>query len=454
MTKAIALLAFLLVPMFNSQNLAGQPSSSQPVQQQNQPAKQTPPGNQEKARPGKPEPNEALGQTEQAELELQRALQESGNDRAALVRNLEDYLRRFPEAPRRAAVYRALVETSLQLRDNSRALDYTERLVAIQPDDSAMMLLAVDLLERAGDDQSLTRAVGYATRVLDRAEKSLEQKPPRVSLAEWELEQRRLQMSVYVIRGRLEMSRRRYTEAVADLEKAYQILPNAPAAMRLGEIAEVRKDYPQAIEHFLVAFAMPEEESQVDRAAVRRKLGNVWRIVHGSDAGLGDRILATYDRLLAQSTEGATPQRNAGLRDPFAFVVRRADGSELKLAEQKGRVLVLNFWATWCLPCRELEPLFDRVFDEFRERSDVTFLAVNGDEDEDLVRPYLERHKLRVPVVFADGLDSVMKIRSIPTVIVLDREGHLVYRSEGFEPEGFIEALSRAITRALGGERK
>jgi thiol-disulfide isomerase/thioredoxin len=135
-------------------------------------------------------------------------------------------------------------------------------------------------------------------------------------------------------------------------------------------------------------------------------------------------------------------------------VVRRADGSELKLAEQKGRVLVLNFWATWCLPCRELEPLFDRVFDEFRERSDVTFLAVNGDEDEDLVRPYLERHKLRVPVVFADGLDSVMKIRSIPTVIVLDREGHLVYRSEGFEPEGFIEALSRAITRALGGERK
>src|SRR5579864_2978267 len=56
-----------------------------------------------------------------AEAELQKALSSAGNDRAALVRNLKDYLRRFPEAPRRAAVDRALVEACQQLRDDDCA---------------------------------------------------------------------------------------------------------------------------------------------------------------------------------------------------------------------------------------------------------------------------------------------------------------------------------------------
>ena len=123
----------------------------------------------------------------------------------------------------------------------------------------------------------------------------------------------------------------------------------------------------------------------------------------------------------------------------------------MKLGESKGKVIVLNFWATWCLPCRELEPLFERVKRQFEGRSDVVFLAVNGDEDENRVAPYVEREKMRTTVVFADGLDRLLDIRGYPTVMVLDRTGMIVYRAQGFAPEGFIEGLTGAIERALAG---
>src|SRR5208282_2781149 len=86
------------------------------------------------------------------DAELQKALADAGNDSAALVRSMKDYLQKFPDAPRKAAVYRALVEACGQIRDDTCSLDYSERLIAIRPDDSQMMLLAINLLEERGDD--------------------------------------------------------------------------------------------------------------------------------------------------------------------------------------------------------------------------------------------------------------------------------------------------------------
>ena len=387
-----------------------------------------------------------------SELELQRSILEAGNDRAALLRNLEDYLRRFPDSPRKAQVYRALVESSMELRDTPRALGYAERLIALHPEDASMMLFAVDLLERAGDDNSLTRAVGYATRVLDRVEKaSAEAKPARVSQGEWEAEQKKLATSIYLIRGRLQLRRRNYEAAQADLETSYRMLPSPAAAMHLGEVAELRKDHDKAIEHYVAAFVLPDQYGlPVNRWEVRRKLGNLWQLTHGKEPGLGERLLEAYDRLGAEPKPAEAPQRNKGVTEPYAFVLRRPDGgATVKLSESKGKILVLSFWATWCLPCRELEPLFEQVGRQFEEKTDVVFLAVNGDEDESRVKVYIEREKMRSTVVFADGLDALLGITAYPTVIVLDRSGKIVYRAQGFAPDNFVEGLTGAIQRAL-----
>src|SRR3982074_1560913 len=87
--------------------------------------------------------------------ELQQAISSAGTDRAALVRNLEAHLTKYPESAQRPQIYRAFVEASLQLRDTTRAADYAERVVALTPDDMSITLVAIQLLQQSGDEAGL-----------------------------------------------------------------------------------------------------------------------------------------------------------------------------------------------------------------------------------------------------------------------------------------------------------
>jgi len=86
---------------------------------------------------------------------------------------------------------------------------------------------------------------------------------------------------------------------------------------------------------------------------------------------------------------------------------------------------------------------------DFAPRSEVAFFALNIDEDETRVQPYVQREKMAVPVLFADGFDDFLGVRSLPTVLVLDRAGKIVYRVDGFNADEFIASLTAAIKQAL-----
>jgi thiol-disulfide isomerase/thioredoxin len=387
------------------------------------------------------------------EAQLQKAIADAGNDRAALVRNLKAYLLRFPDAPRKAGVYRALVESCQQLKDTQCALEYAEKLVAVHPDDSEMMLLAIGLLQQQGSEASLTRAAGYATRVLDRIEKTTpDDKSARVSVKEWQAQQDRFRTALYSLRGEIEKSQQGYEAAAKDFQQSYAIRPNAVAAEQLGEIAEMKSDYPKAIEEYSLAFVLPEDgpAGKVDRRELRMKLGNVWRQVHGNEQRLGEQILAAYDRLAPTSATLNPPPRNKGAKDSFGFVLRNLDGSPLPLLPLKGKVVVLSFWATWCSPCRELEPEFVQIAKNYAGNTNLAFFAVNTDEDETLVPGFVAKEKWDVPVAFADGLDEFMNVANLPTVIILDPAGKVAFRIDGFPTQGFTELLTAGIQEALG----
>ena len=385
------------------------------------------------------------------EEELQQAISKAGNDRAALVRNLEVFLKEYPDSRQRPQIYRALVEASLQLRDNARAAGYGERIVALSPDDISMTILTIQLLEQDGDEAALRRAANYATHVLEFVERSSPgDKSPRVSQEEWATEKKRDRMSVLTLRGRLELKLKDTVAAQKDFVASYEILPSAAAAEQLGEIAEMKKDLNGAIQQYARAFAWADATNETaGRRAIRQKLGNVWRLAHGSDDGLGEYLLRIYDEV-SQTSIAAKPRKNADAREPADFTLRKApEGTAFSLKDTKGKVLVVNFWATWCGPCHALEPLFARVAADFQANPDALFLAANCDEDESLVAPYLEADKPRTPVVFADGLDRFFTVNSFPTVMVVDRTGKIAYRSNGFEPDVFEPNLAAAVRRAL-----
>ena len=385
------------------------------------------------------------------EEQLQQAVSNAGNDRAALVRDLEAFLKDYPDSQQRPQIYRALVEASLQLRDNARAADYAERMVALNPNDISILLLAIELLEQQKNEAAFRRAVNYSTRVLDAVNRtSADGRSPRVSAEQWETEKKSDLANTYFLRGDLYLKLKDYAAAKKDLLTSYQILPTAGAAERLGEAAEMQNDLNSAIQEYARAFALAEgKNGNVSRAEIRKKLGNVWRLAHGSDIGLGEYLLLTYDEV-SQASLPAKPKKNAGARELADFTLRKAlEGAAFSLKDTKAKVLVVNFWATWCGPCRALEPSFARVAADFQANPDVLFLAANCDEDESLVKGYLEEDKPRTAVVFADGLDRFFTVNSFPTVMVIDRAGKIAYRSDGFEPETFEPNLTAAIRRAL-----
>ncbi len=411
------------------------PSASAPTQEKKSPA--------EKNKPPVKAPSAAD--------ELQQAIANAGNDRAALVRNLEAYLVKYPDSPQRPQIYRALVEANLQLRDTARAADYAERVVALAPEDMSITLVAIQLLQRSGDEAGLRRAVNYAGRVLGFVERAdMDEKSPKMSPDEWRMARARDRASVLQLRGELYLKLKDKAAAQKDFESSYAALPTAGAAEKMGEVAEMNKDFPVAIEQYARAFALADSANPgVTRREIRQKIGNVWRLAHGSDDGLGDYLLRAYDQVSQAATAGKV-KRNSGAREISEFTLRKApDGTPYPLADKKGEVLVVSFWATWCGPCRALEPQFERVAAQFKGDQQISFIEADCDDDESQVAPYLEEVKPHVPVVFADGLDHLLAVNDLPTVVIIDRRGKVVYRAEGFGEETFERDLTAAARRAL-----
>lgn len=239
--------------------------------------------------------------------ELQKAIEEAGNDRAALVKNLEGFLNKYPETSLRPQIYRALVESTIQLRDFPRALDYSERLVSLNPHDISNTVLTIQLLNRYGDVPGYRRAVFYCSRVLeviDQAPQS--EKSPRVSAEEWDASKKKDRSSLLLMRGELYEKLNDPENARKDYQASYALLPSATAAERLGGLAERTKDLNTAIEEYARAFALTDGTNGApSRAELRKKIGNAWRLAHGSEDGLGEYLLRTFDATNAAARTAA-----------------------------------------------------------------------------------------------------------------------------------------------------
>ena len=97
------------------------------------------------------------------------------------------------------------------------------------------------------------------------------------------------------------------------------------------------------------------ETAAATENAMRLRMGNLWRYTHDSNAGLGDTLLAAFDKnkLEAKADLPDALVYNKGVSDPLQFSLRQVDGKgAVKLADQHGKIVILNFWTTWCAYCR------------------------------------------------------------------------------------------------------
>lgn len=175
-------------------------------------------------------------------------------------------------------------------------------------------------------------------------------------------------------------------------------------------------------------------------------------LVAGLLAGLS--IIASAPRALASAPDNPQEQLLHELPDtPQApdFNLADMDGARHRLSDYRGKVVIINFWATWCPPCREEMPSMQRAWGQL-EREGVVMLAVNVGEDEDTIFTFTANYPVDFPLLL-DSDSAVIQswpVRGLPTTFVIDTKGAIVYRAIGgraWDSPGILDTLRALRSR-------
>ncbi|RZV38423.1 MAG: TlpA family protein disulfide reductase [Chromatiales bacterium] len=140
---------------------------------------------------------------------------------------------------------------------------------------------------------------------------------------------------------------------------------------------------------------------------------------------------------LVFSVFAASSLASSGMEGQLApdFALKSSTGENLRLSEFRGDVVMINFWATWCGPCRQEMPLLDELYSRY-QRVGFSLLGVNIDDDSRRAMDMIEELGVNFPVLF-DARKEVSKlydVEAMPVTVIVDRTGTVRYIHHGYKP--------------------
>ena len=140
---------------------------------------------------------------------------------------------------------------------------------------------------------------------------------------------------------------------------------------------------------------------------------------------------------LTLSVFAATSLASSDLTGQVApdFALKSSTGDNLRLSEYRGDVVMVNFWATWCGPCRQEMPLLDELYSRY-ERVGFSLLGVNIDDDSRKAMNMVSELGVSFPVLFdaRKEVSKLYKVEAMPVTVLIDREGTIRYVHHGYKP--------------------
>ena len=149
--------------------------------------------------------------------------------------------------------------------------------------------------------------------------------------------------------------------------------------------------------------------------------------------------------LIAGITQAA-PTPNAPAPD---FTLRTTEGRNLRLQEQRGQVVLLNFWATWCGPCRQEMPHLNRLYEKYKG-SGFVLMSVNVDEDTRNASDVAAKLGVKFPVLWDTDkkVSRLYDLATMPSTVLIDRDGKIRYVHRGYLT-GYEDAYDKQIRELL-----
>lgn len=140
---------------------------------------------------------------------------------------------------------------------------------------------------------------------------------------------------------------------------------------------------------------------------------------------------------LVFSIFAAASLASSGMEGQMApdFVLKSSSGENLRLSEYRGDVVMINFWATWCGPCRQEMPLLDELYARYQPVG-FNLLGVNIDDDSQRAMRMVDELGIRFPVLFDERkeVSELYNVEAMPATILVDREGNVRYVHHGYKP--------------------
>lgn len=162
--------------------------------------------------------------------------------------------------------------------------------------------------------------------------------------------------------------------------------------------------------------------------------------------GWNARVFCVLLTLFSSSLLSAKSVKKVAFRD--------LDGTKVRLADYQGRIVVLNFWATWCGPCKEELPRLERIASQYTSRN-VAFLLASIDEQKKMpaIRDYVSERGIKLPVLTGasvDLLEQLAGVNIVPATLVIDDKGEIVRTVNG---EAREEDVKEVVDWLLNGRQ-
>ena len=131
------------------------------------------------------------------------------------------------------------------------------------------------------------------------------------------------------------------------------------------------------------------------------------------------------------------------------FTLKSLEGGNLRLDEYRGQVVLINFWASWCGPCRQEMPLLDRLHQRY-EDTGFAVLGVNVEGEVAPAQEIVDKSNISFPVLIDEGqlVSELYKLEAMPSTVVVDRDGRVRYIHRGYKPGDeakYVEVVKELI---------